>query len=82
MNPLLFADWGRMNRLFTKLMWTVAAVMVCVVFGVLATAGTPARGSATARTPAAAAGMRAAPASGALGGASAAGAIRGASVSR
>jgi hypothetical protein len=39
MNPLLFADWGRMNRLFTKLMWTVAAIMVCVVFVVLATAG-------------------------------------------
>jgi hypothetical protein len=39
MNPLLFADWGRMNRLFTKLMWTVAAIMVCIVFAVLATAG-------------------------------------------
>jgi hypothetical protein len=39
MNPLLFADWGRMNRLFTKLMWTVAAIMACVVFAVLASAG-------------------------------------------
>jgi hypothetical protein len=42
MNPLLFADWGRMNRLFTKIMWALAAVMVCVVFAVLASAG-PAR---------------------------------------
>jgi hypothetical protein len=39
MNPLLFADWGRMNRLFTKLMWTAAAVMVCVVLAVLASTG-------------------------------------------
>ncbi len=31
MNPLLFADWGRMNRLFTRIMWAAAVVMVCVV---------------------------------------------------
>lgn len=31
MNPLLFADWGRMNRLFTRVMWLVAVVLVCVV---------------------------------------------------
>lgn len=31
MNPLLFADWGRMNRLFTRAMWAVAVVMLCVV---------------------------------------------------
>ena len=39
MNPLLFADWGRMNRLFTKIMWAAAAIMICVVFVVLASAG-------------------------------------------
>jgi hypothetical protein len=38
MNPLLFADWGRMNRLFTKIMWAVAAILVCVVFAVLTSA--------------------------------------------
>ena len=31
MNPLLFADWGRMNRLFTKTMWALAVILVCVV---------------------------------------------------
>jgi len=31
MNPLLFADWGRMNRLFTRVMWALAAIMICVV---------------------------------------------------
>jgi hypothetical protein len=31
MNPLLFADWRRINRLFTRVMWAVAVVMVCVV---------------------------------------------------
>ena len=36
MNPLLFADWGRMNRLFTRVMWAVAVVLVCVVFVALA----------------------------------------------
>lgn len=30
-NPLLFADWGRMNRLFTRTMWAIAAILVCVV---------------------------------------------------
>ncbi len=39
MNPLLFADWGRMNRLFTRVMWAVAAVMICVVCFVIAAAG-------------------------------------------
>jgi hypothetical protein len=36
MNPLLFADWGRMNRLFTRAMWAVAVLMVCVVCVALA----------------------------------------------
>jgi hypothetical protein len=36
MNPLLFADWGRMNRIFTRIMWAVAAVMICVICVVLA----------------------------------------------
>jgi hypothetical protein len=36
MNPLLFADWGRMNRLFTRAMWAMAVIMVCVICIVLA----------------------------------------------
>ena len=32
MNPLLFADWGRMNRLFTRVMWGLVLVLVCVMF--------------------------------------------------
>jgi formate hydrogenlyase subunit 3/multisubunit Na+/H+ antiporter MnhD subunit len=36
MNPLLFADWGRMNRLFTRVMWIVVVVMLCVVCVALA----------------------------------------------
>lgn len=39
MNPLLFADWGRMNRLFTRVMWAVAAAMICLVCVVLAAPG-------------------------------------------
>jgi hypothetical protein len=65
MNPLLFADWGRMNRLFTKIMWALAAVMVCVVFAVLASAGparraVPSPHSATAASGAGAGGSMAA----------------------
>jgi hypothetical protein len=52
MNPLLFADWGRINRLFTKLMWTVAAIMVCVVFAVLTSTGRGAHATAATRAPA------------------------------
>ncbi len=48
-----------MNRLFIKLMWTVAAIMVCVVFAVLA-ARAPQHGSPAGRTPATATGTRAA----------------------
>lgn len=36
MNPLLFADWGRMNRLFTRVMWLVVVVMLCAVCVALA----------------------------------------------
>jgi hypothetical protein len=31
MNPLFFADWGHINRVFRGLMWAVATVLVCVV---------------------------------------------------
>lgn len=53
MNPLLFADWGRMNRLFTRAMWAVAVVMLCVVALALASptpsshSGPPARSVAS-----------------------------------
>ena len=36
MNPLLFADWGRMNRLFTRVMWVVVVVMLRLVCVALA----------------------------------------------
>jgi hypothetical protein len=39
MNPLLFADWGRLNRLFTRAMWAVAAVLICIVCVVAASSG-------------------------------------------
>jgi len=49
MNPLLFADWNRMNRLFTRLMWVAAAILVCVICVVLAASGPPAHAASTAR---------------------------------
>jgi hypothetical protein len=39
MNPLLFADWGRLNRLFTRTMWALAAILVCVVCIAIAAPG-------------------------------------------
>jgi hypothetical protein len=39
MNPLLFADWGRLNRLFTRTMWVLAAILVCVVCIAIAAPG-------------------------------------------
>jgi hypothetical protein len=62
MNPLLFADWKRMNRLFTKLMWAVAAVMVCVVLAVVAGAERPAHAAPAAHGAGTAVGSRPAPA--------------------
>ncbi len=51
MNPLLFADWRRMNRLFTAAMWGVAAILVCVLCLVLTSSGPRARvGSVPAGT--------------------------------
>lgn len=54
MNPLLFADWRRINRSFTKLMWMLAAILACVVLVVANSAGAhhhspaPTRGNRTA----------------------------------
>ena len=39
MNPLLFADWARLNRMFIRMMWTVAIVLLLVVGVALASAG-------------------------------------------
>jgi hypothetical protein len=50
MNPLLFADWRRINRLFIRVMWAVAVVMVCVVCIALA-APTPKSHAAPATHP-------------------------------
>ena len=62
MNPLLFADWGRMNRLFTRVMWAVAVVMVCVVCVALAAPASRSHAAPAAHsvTPAAIAGSSAA----------------------
>jgi hypothetical protein len=32
MNPLFFADWSRIHRVFRGLMWMVAGVLVLVMF--------------------------------------------------
>ena len=31
MNPLFFADWGHIHRVFRGLMWIVATGLVCVI---------------------------------------------------
>jgi hypothetical protein len=61
MNPLLFADWGRMNRLFTRVMWAVAVLMVCVVCVALAAPSSKPHGAPAVHsaTPAAVAGSSA-----------------------
>ncbi|HET8978372.1 MAG TPA: hypothetical protein VFN87_09445 [Solirubrobacteraceae bacterium] len=46
MNPLLFADWRRINRVFTRIMWGVAAIMICVVVLALASTGSHPRPAA------------------------------------
>ena len=43
MNPLLFADWARLNRIFIRMMWTVAVVLLLVVGVALASPGPAAR---------------------------------------
>jgi hypothetical protein len=55
MNPLLFADWGRMNRLFTRVMWAVAVLLICVVCVALAAPTTKPHAGPTARSEASAA---------------------------
>lgn len=52
MNPLLFADWGRMNRLFTRVMWVVVVIMLCVVCVALAAPAPKSHASPAVRTPA------------------------------
>jgi hypothetical protein len=39
MNPLLFADWRHINRLFTRVMWGAATVLAFVVLVLLTTPG-------------------------------------------
>jgi hypothetical protein len=51
MNPLLFADWSRLNRLFVRTMWALAALMICGLCIALAmphTTAHPAMSHATA----------------------------------
>ena len=66
MNPLLFADWARMNRLFTRVMWAVAVLMICVVCMALA-APTPKSHAAPVTRTAAPAAAAAGPAAAAAG---------------
>jgi len=48
-NPLLFADWGRLNRLFTRTMWAIAVILVCVVCIAVATLGASSHPAPAAR---------------------------------
>lgn len=50
MNPLLFADWGRMNRLFIRFMWGIAALMICVICVAVATPRAPSHAPPPARS--------------------------------
>jgi hypothetical protein len=36
MNPLLFADWGHIHRLFRGVMWLVAVALACIVVTIVA----------------------------------------------
>ena len=36
MNPLLFADCSRIQRLFHRTMWLLATVLACIVWSVVA----------------------------------------------
>ena len=36
MNPLLFADWNRIQRMFRRTMWLVAMVLACVIWAAAA----------------------------------------------
>lgn len=53
MNPLLFADWARMNRLFTRVMWCVALVLIGVVLVAVIAPGTAPHAAAAAQAGAA-----------------------------
>ncbi|MGA2012710.1 MAG: hypothetical protein ABSH51_19555 [Solirubrobacteraceae bacterium] len=53
MNPLLFADWGRINRMFTRTMWLVAVILVLACGVALAGPGRPSRPRAGEPRPAA-----------------------------
>jgi hypothetical protein len=50
MNPMLLADWGRINRLFRTLMWLVAIVLAAVVVTMASphASGSPAHAAAGA----------------------------------
>jgi hypothetical protein len=52
MNPLLFADWGRMNRLFTRVMWIVVVIMLFVVCVALAAPAPRSHAASAVQSPA------------------------------
>lgn len=56
MNPLLFADWARLNRLFIRTMWVAAAIMICVVCIAIAAPGASSHAAAAPARSAAVAG--------------------------
>jgi hypothetical protein len=50
MDPLLFADWARVNGIFIRMMWTIAVVLVLVVGVALASPDRAAHRSSAAHT--------------------------------
>ena len=41
MNPLFFADWTRIHRVFRGVMWTVVCVLVLVLFFAVSSRAAP-----------------------------------------
>jgi len=59
MNPLFFADWGHIHRVFRALMWIVATALVCIIcFAVTSRAAAGMRSHAAPRAALAYAGSR------------------------
>jgi uncharacterized membrane protein len=46
-SPLLFADWGEINRVFCTVMWIVALILVVLIVGNRTSFGPACAGKAT-----------------------------------
>lgn len=53
MNPLLFADWNYINRVFRRTMWLLATLLVFVIWYLLALRAPAAHSHPAAPAPAA-----------------------------